>query len=87
MSIVVEPQGLRSEPTSRAPLLELRDLVVEYGTERGSVTAVNGVSLAIRPGEIVGLAGESGCGKSTIANAILQVLRPPGRVAGGEILF
>jgi peptide/nickel transport system ATP-binding protein len=87
VSIVVEPQSLRSEPTDRAPLLELRDLVVEYGTERGSVTAVNGVSLAIRPGEIFGLAGESGCGKSTIANAILQVLRPPGRVAGGEILF
>ena len=39
------------------------------------------------PGEIVGLAGESGCGKSTIANAILQVIRPPGRIAGGEILF
>ena len=87
VSIVVEPQSLRSEPAGRAPLLELRDLVVEYGTERGSVTAVNGVSLTIRPGEIVGLAGESGCGKSTIANAILQVLRPPGRVAGGEILF
>ena len=87
MSIVVEPQSLRSRPVGRAPLLELRDLVVEYGTERGAVTAVNGVSLAIRPGEIVGLAGESGCGKSTIANAILQVLRPPGRIAGGEILF
>ena len=87
MSIVVEPQSLRSRPVGRAPLLELRDLVVEYGTERGAVTAVNGVSLLIRPGEIVGLAGESGCGKSTIANAILQVLRPPGRIAGGEILF
>jgi len=73
--------------SERAPLLELRDLVVEYGTERGAVTAVNGVSLAIRPGEIVGLAGESGCGKSTIANTILQVLRPPGRIAGGEIVF
>ena len=74
-------------PAERPPLLELRDLVVEYGTDRGAVTAVNGVSLGIRPGEIVGLAGESGCGKSTIANAILQVLRPPGRIAGGEILF
>ena len=48
---------------------------------------MNGVSLTIAPGEIVGLAGESGCGKSTIANAILQVIRPPGRIAGGEILF
>ena len=87
MSLVADPQSIQSAPTGRAPLLELRDLVVEYGAERGSVTAVNGVSLLVRPGEIVGLAGESGCGKSTIANAILQVLRPPGRIAGGEILF
>jgi peptide/nickel transport system ATP-binding protein len=71
----------------RGPLLELRDLFVEYGTDRGPVTAVNGISLSIHPGQIVGLAGESGCGKSTIANAILQVLRPPGRIAGGQIVF
>ena len=87
MSAVLDRQRRRVASSERAPLLELRDLVVEYGTERGAVTAVNGVSLAIRPGEIVGLAGESGCGKSTIANTILQVLRPPGRIAGGEIVF
>jgi len=87
VSILLEPHTAPVEPTKRPPLLELRDLVVEYGTERGPVTAVNGVSLTIDPGEIVGLAGESGCGKSTIANAILQVIRPPGRIAGGEILF
>ena len=87
MRVVVDRQRRRVASSERAPLLELRDLVVEYGTDRGAVTAVNGVSLAIRPGEIVGLAGESGCGKSTIANAILQVLRPPGRIAGGEIVF
>ena len=87
MSVVLDRQRRRVASSERAPLLELRDLVVEYGTERGAVTAVNGVSLAIRPGEIVGLAGESGCGKSTIANTILQVLRPPGRIAGGEIVF
>ena len=87
MSILLEPHAAPGEPGNRPPLLELRDLVVEYGTERGPVTAVNGVSLTIAAGEIVGLAGESGCGKSTIANAILQVIRPPGRIAGGEILF
>jgi len=87
VSAVLDRQRRRVASSERAPLLELRDLVVEYGTERGAVTAVNGVSLAIRPGEIVGLAGESGCGKSTIANTILQVLRPPGRIAGGEIVF
>jgi peptide/nickel transport system ATP-binding protein len=75
------PRGLDS------PLLEIRDLVVAYGSGKGAVTAVNGISLAVRPGEIVGLAGESGCGKSTVANAILQVLRPPGRIVGGQIVF
>ena len=49
--------------------------------------AVDGVSLTIGRGEIVGLAGESGCGKSTMANAIMQLLRPPARLAGGRIVF
>jgi peptide/nickel transport system ATP-binding protein len=87
MSLGLEAQRHATEAERRSPLLELRDLVVEYGTDRGPVTAVNGISLSIQPGQIVGLAGESGCGKSTIANAILQVLRPPGRIAGGQILF
>jgi peptide/nickel transport system ATP-binding protein len=74
-------------PALGSPLLELRDLVVAYGAGEDAVTAVNGISLAVRPGEIVGLAGESGCGKSTVANAILQVLRPPGRIVGGQVVF
>jgi len=69
--------------SDRETLLELRGLSVAYG----DVRAVDGVDLAISAGEILGLAGESGCGKSTIANTILQVLRPPGRIAGGEIVF
>jgi peptide/nickel transport system ATP-binding protein len=87
MSSVTEAVRAASDPQLGTPLLELRDLVVEYDTERGSVKAVNGISLTVHPSEIVGLAGESGCGKSTVANAILQVLRPPGRIAGGQILF
>ena len=87
MSLAIDTVRTDAEPEVRGPLLELRDLVVEYGTDRGPVTAVNGISLSINRGQIVGLAGESGCGKSTIANAILQVLRPPGRIAGGQILF
>jgi len=80
-----------SLPPATAPrgrtLVELQELVVEYATTERVVRAVDGVDLSIRAGEIVGLAGESGCGKSTIANAVMQILRPPARIGGGRILF
>ena len=69
------------------PLLLVRDLRVEYPTRAGVVQALGGVSLAINRGEVMGLVGESGCGKSTLGMAVLGLLRSPGRVAGGEILF
>jgi peptide/nickel transport system ATP-binding protein len=69
--------------TSGPALLELRGLTVDYGSAR----AVDGVDLAIHEGEILGLAGESGCGKTTVANAVMQILRPPGRISGGSIAF
>jgi peptide/nickel transport system ATP-binding protein len=69
------------------PLIEIDDLVVDYPLTRGVARAVDHVSLSIDAGEIVGLAGESGCGKSTVAQAILRVLRPPGEISGGRILF
>jgi peptide/nickel transport system ATP-binding protein len=72
---------------SATPVVALEDLVVDYVTRTRTVRAVDGVSLSIGPGEIVGLAGESGCGKSTLGNAVMQVLRPPARVAGGRVLF
>jgi peptide/nickel transport system ATP-binding protein len=68
-------------------LVELRDLTVDYGVGERRVRAVDGIDLTIRAGEVVGLAGESGCGKTTVANAVMQILRPPARVAGGSILF
>jgi len=87
VTAVTETASQSPSPGLGSPLLELRELVVAYGSGADAVTAVNGISLAVRPGEIVGLAGESGCGKSTVANAILQVLRPPGRIVGGQVVF
>jgi peptide/nickel transport system ATP-binding protein len=60
---------------------------VAYLTTRGPVKAVDGVSIAIQPGEVVGLAGESGSGKSTIAHAILRILHPPALITGGQAIF
>ncbi len=69
------------------PLLDIRDLRVAYLTTRGPVKAVDGVSFALQPGEVVGLAGESGSGKSTIAHAILRILHPPALITSGKVLF
>jgi peptide/nickel transport system ATP-binding protein len=72
---------------AKAPLLDIRDLHVEYVTPRGPARAVDGVSFTLAPGEVFGLAGESGSGKSTIAHAILRVLHPPAVITGGQVLF
>jgi peptide/nickel transport system ATP-binding protein len=69
------------------PLLEIEDLSVEYVTEARTVRAVDRVTFSIAEREVFGLAGESGCGKSTIANAILRLLRDPAVIAGGSIRF
>jgi len=68
------------------PLLSVRDLHVTYRSEAGPVPAVRGVSFDLAPSETFGLAGESGCGKSTIAGALLKVL-PPGTDVTGEVLL
>jgi peptide/nickel transport system ATP-binding protein len=81
---VSEPPAVAAVPPT---VLELRRLVVEYQLAAKSIRAVDGVDLEIREGEILGLAGESGCGKSTIANAVMQILRPPAEIVGGSILF
>ena len=62
-------------------VLEVVDLNVHYFTPRGAVIAANGVNLYVKQGEIVGLVGESGCGKTTVAMSILQMVQPPGRIA------
>ncbi|CAH0535736.1 Oligopeptide transport ATP-binding protein OppD [Vibrio stylophorae] len=69
------------------PLVQIRDLCVDYIIDDGDFRAVNSVSFDIGKGEIFGLAGESGCGKSTIAFAINRLHKPPAMIAGGQIMF
>ncbi len=67
------------------PLLSIRDLCVDYITDRGPVRALDGISLEIGRGEVLGVAGESGSGKSTLAQSILRILPAPAVITGGEI--
>ena len=69
------------------PLLEVRDLHVDFPTRRGTLRALEGVSLTIEAGEILGVIGESGAGKSLTGLAILGLLERPARISSGEILF
>jgi len=78
MTAVVEPEQVPTTRTKSEALLELRQLVVEYGVERPA-RAVDAIDLEIREGEVLGLAGESGCGKTTVASAVLQILLRRGR--------
>lgn len=70
------------------PLLQVRDLTVRFQLRRGALTAVDRVSFTIREKETLGIVGETGCGKSATALAILRLIAsPPGEIAGGQILF
>ena len=70
-----------------APVLQVEDLAVEFPTRRGVLTAVDGVSFHIDPGEVLGVVGESGAGKSITGSAVIGLLEPPGRVARGRVLL
>ncbi len=67
-------------------LLQVKNLMVEFPSRRGNLRALDDISFDIAPGEILGVVGESGAGKSLTGAAIIGLLEPPGRVAGGEIL-
>ena len=72
---------------SDTPILELRDLRVDYTVRGIDREVLRGISLSIAPGEAYGLVGESGCGKSTAAFAAMRYLPRNGKIAGGQILF
>ena len=68
-------------------LLEVQDLTVEFPTRRGRLRALDGVSFAIEAGQVLGVVGESGAGKSLTGAAIIGLLEPPGRISGGQVLL
>ena len=69
------------------PLLEVKDLKTHFFLDEGVVRAVDGVSFDIRPGVVLGVVGESGCGKSVLARSIMRIVRPPGRTIEGSIMY
>ncbi|TMH86335.1 MAG: ABC transporter ATP-binding protein, partial [Betaproteobacteria bacterium] len=66
-------------------ILQVKELRVEFRTRRGTLVAVDGVSFSVARGEVLGVVGESGAGKSLTGLAIMGLLEPPGRIAAGEV--
>ena len=73
--------------TLEKPLLEVKTLRTYFYTEDGTVRAVDGVDFEVYPGEVLGLVGESGCGKSVTALSVMRLIAAPGKVEEGEIHF
>jgi peptide/nickel transport system ATP-binding protein len=74
-------------PNPKEILLDVNNLTVHFHTDRGVVQALDGADLRVKKGEVVGLIGESGCGKTTMARSVLRVLPPGGRLVSGSIVF
>ena len=69
------------------PIIELKNLSVDFRTNSGTLRAVDNVTMDIYRGEIVGIIGESGSGKTTLISSILRTIRAPGRIAEGEVIY
>ncbi|MFH1848420.1 MAG: ABC transporter ATP-binding protein [Candidatus Omnitrophota bacterium] len=69
------------------PLLEIKNLTTSYFSDGKELKAVNDVSLSLESGQVLGIVGESGCGKSTLALSMMRLIRPPGKITGGSIMF
>lgn len=76
-----------ANPAAADALLEVRGLSVDFVAQQGAVHAVQDVSFSLRPGEIMGLVGESGCGKTTLILSLLRLLSAAGRITGGQVLY
>ena len=77
----------KNETTEGETVLEVEHLSIAYETRKGDVEAVRDVSFRVKAGETIGLVGESGCGKSTIAYGIVNFLGPNGKIVGGNVRF
>ena len=73
--------------TSQVPVVSIENLKVDYSLASGTFAAVDDVTLQVQPGEILGLVGESGAGKSTVGNAIARLIDFPGAITGGRIML
>ncbi|HKI99531.1 MAG TPA: ABC transporter ATP-binding protein [bacterium] len=87
MTVTPTPNTHTAPDDSRTPLLSVRGLEVQFPTRRRTLTAIQDVNFDVMPGEILGVVGESGAGKSMTGNAIIGLLEPPGRIARGEVRF
>lgn len=79
--------GAQNPKSVERPLLRVRGLKTHFPTENGVIKAVDGVDFEVRRGEVFGLVGESGCGKSVTALSIMQLVGPPGEIVDGEVIF
>jgi peptide/nickel transport system ATP-binding protein len=76
-----------TNPSQNGPLLEVEDLATHFFTRAGVIRAVDGVSFALKRGEVMGLVGESGSGKSVTGFSLLGLIDPPGRIVSGSVRF
>ncbi len=87
MSTTKTATGATRTDQTLQPMLEIRDLETQFFTRKGVARVLDKLSFDIRKGEIVGLVGESGSGKSVTGFSIVNLLKPPGKIVSGEILF